>query len=134
MNSPFHDSNTTDSNSSPTTSSTFFPNPASFQWQLFLVFGLASLLTSGSLNIFLLKNNHTLRFQRQQQTEQRQRNQQNEIALRSLLQDTANLSVQYPELKSILAKYGYSVNVLPSSSSIAPPIPPPPLSTPPSQK
>jgi hypothetical protein len=102
-------------------------DPVVSQWKLLLVLGLAALVASGSLNIFLLKQNRMLIFQRKQQQEQFQRTRQMQMALQSLLQDTASFSLQYPEVRTILSKYGVQINTTPPPVP-APLAPPPPQS------
>lgn len=99
-------------------------DPVASQWKLFLVLGLGGLLASASLNVFLLKQNRMLIFQRKQQQEQFQRTRQTEAALRALVQDVASFSLQYPEARSILSKYGIQITAAPPAA--APPLVPPP--------
>ena len=92
------------------------------QWQLFLVLGVAGLIVAGSLNVYLWRYNRMLNVQQRQQVEQLRFLQQNELTLNSLIQDTINFSVQYPDVRPILTKY---IGTLPSPpASIAPPAPP----------
>jgi hypothetical protein len=102
-------------------------DPVVSQWKLLLVLGLAALVASGSLNIFLLKQNRMLIYQRKQQQEQFQRTRQMQMALQSLLQDTASFSLQYPEVRTILSKYGVQINTTPPPVPV-PLAPPPPQS------
>ena len=119
MNTSSTESNPKDTERLPTSTGLVF-DPVSSLWKLMLVVGIAGLLASGSLNFFLLKQNRMLMFQRKQQAEQLQRIQQSRNALRSLLQDVANFSAQYPEARGILVKYGITVN-----PPVASPPPPP---------
>src|SRR5438105_3603794 len=73
------------------------------------------LIFSLSLNVFLFKNNRILEPQRNQQSEQVKRLQQTEAILNTLLQDVANFSIQHPEVKTILSKYGIHVQVAPGA-------------------
>lgn len=98
-------------------------DPVASQWKLLFVLGIAALVASASLNVFLLKQNRMLAFQRKQQQEQFQRTRQMQMALQSLLQDTASFSLQYPEVRAILSKYGVQVNTAPPPAS--PPLVPP---------
>ncbi len=106
------------------TSSDHF-DPVSSLWKLLLVLGIAGLIASLSLNFYLLKQNRMLMFQRRQQTEQLARLDQTRAALQALLQDVASFSIQYPEVRGILAKYGISVNAAPPPQSSAHPLPMP---------
>lgn len=100
-------------------------DPAASQWKLLLVLGIAALIASTSLNVFFLKQNRMLAFQRKQQQEQFQRTRQMQMALQALLQDTASFSLQYPEVRTILSKYGVQVNTTPppAPALLAPPSP-----------
>ncbi|NUN94165.1 MAG: hypothetical protein HUU04_10360 [Verrucomicrobiae bacterium] len=97
-------------------------DPVASQWKLLLTLSVAGLLASASLNVFLLKQNRMLTFQRKQQQEQFARTRQMETALRSLVQDVASFSLQYPEARGILSKYGIQVN--PAPPPVAPPMAP----------
>ena len=74
---------------------------------------IAMLVLSLSFNAFLFKHNRMLLTQRNQQKEQVQRLQQTEAILKNLLQEVANFSIQYPEVKNILGKYGFRVQTVP---------------------
>ena len=84
------------------------------QWRILLVISTACLIASLSFNVFIFKQNRTLMQQRQQQTLQLQQVQQADAIIRSIVQDVANFSVQYPEVRGILSKYGINVNVQPA--------------------
>ncbi len=94
------------------------------QWQLFLVLGVAGLITAGSLNVYLWRCNRMLNLQYRQQTEQLKIMQQREDNLNLLIQDVVNFSAQHSDIRPILAKY------LSAPPSPAPNMTPPaPLST-----
>lgn len=78
---------------------------------LILILSVSALIGLLSFSAFLYKSNSALKTQRKQQLEQVQRVQQTETLLQSMLQDVANFSTTYPELRSILGKYGFSVQV-----------------------
>jgi hypothetical protein len=97
-------------NDLPVTSSSP-PDVQSTLVHLFLILSLSALIGLLSFSAFLYKSNSTLKTQRNQQLEQVQRVQQTETLLQSMLQDVANFSTTYPELRAILGKYGFSVQV-----------------------
>ncbi len=78
---------------------------------LFLILSLSALIGLLSFSAYLYKSNSMLKAQRNQQIEQVQRVDQTERLLQSMLQDCANYSTAYPELRTILGKYGFSVQV-----------------------
>lgn len=102
-------------------------DPVASQWKLLLVLAIAGFIASASFNLFLLKQNRMLAFQRKQQQEQFQRTRQMQMALQALLQDVASFSAQYPEVRGILSKYGVQVSAAPQAP--APQLAPPPPQT-----
>jgi hypothetical protein len=92
----------------PTSPTSAIQNPL---LPLFLILSVSALIGLLSFSAFLYKSNSILKTQRNQQLEQVQRVQQTEGLLQSMLQDVANFSATYPELRTILGKYGFSVQV-----------------------
>ena len=83
--------------------------------KLICFFITVMLVLSLSLNIFIFKHNRILEPQRNQQQDQVKQLQKTEAILNSLLQDVANFSVQHPEVRTILAKYGIRIQVAPGA-------------------
>ncbi len=90
------------------------------QWKVLLILAAGVLLISVSFNFLLLKQNRMLIAQRQQQTELLQRVEQLKIMFHPLLQDVGHFSVQYPEVRGILTKYGIRVDTSPQSAIPSP--------------
>lgn len=88
-------------------------DPVISAWKVLLFLAIAGIIATASFNAYLLKHNRILMFQRDQQTEQLQKIQQADATLRSLLQDVANFSANYPEVRLILGKYGLKVENAP---------------------
>ena len=95
-------------------------DPVTSLWKLIWVLGVACLIAGFSFNLYMLKHNRMLEFQRKQKMEEfqrvQQRSQQLEAGLTSLFRDVAGFSVQYPEVRGILAKYGITVKQVPPKS------------------
>lgn len=89
-------------------------------WRMMLIVAAAGLLASFSFNIYLIKQNHLLMNQRSQLKEQIQQTQLLIGTLRTLVEDIARFSLQYPDARDILLKYGLKVNVTGPASPVPP--------------
>ncbi len=91
-------------------------------WTAILVLASALLIASISFNIFVLKQNRILSFQRSQLNDQYSTMQQTENIVKAMVQDVATFSVQHPDVRPILQKYGVTINFV---APQPPPVPPP---------
>ncbi len=97
-------------------------------WKVVVVIAFAVLLASVSFNAFLMKENGVLMFQKTQIYNQIQAVQQVNGVVSNLVQDVAAFSLQHPDVRPILQKYGVTINFVPAP----PPVQkaPPPIPTP----
>ena len=104
-------------------------DPIVSQWKLMWFMIIACLLLSVSCNIYFLKQNRILFFQKKQQMAQLNQLEQAKANLLSLLQDVGNFGAKDPEVLQLLMKYGVNINFVPPPAATTPP----PIPTPPAQ-
>ncbi|MDD2710074.1 MAG: hypothetical protein PHV34_18990 [Verrucomicrobiae bacterium] len=93
-------------------------------WGIIVTLAFIGFFFSLNLGFFLLKQNQMISTQLQQLREQETRASQIKQSFQEIIQDTANLSVQIPELRALAAKYGITV-VVPTPPPPQPEAPPP---------
>ncbi len=90
------------------------PSPLENLWKAVLVLACCGLFASLSFNVFLLKQKRGLILQREQFEEQVNSAQQMQNAVSNLVQEVAVFSLQHPDVRPILTRYGVTINFVPA--------------------
>jgi hypothetical protein len=105
-----------------------FANESKNPWTLLLIIAVSILAVSVSFNIYLLRQNDSILTQRAQQNEVSMQFERYKKEVQIMVQDVAQFSLQHPEVRDILGKYGVTITQAPppaSNETTPPPVPSP---------